>query len=153
MTHIRPVRAIVTGLAGGLAWIVAMLAFFGPAQTILANPDYQSEKFIAVFSTIEPLPHATENIWVLVIGLMSIGIIYGLIFAWLSPGLPGKGWRKGAAFGLTAWALSFTWFEFYLPWNVMWEPPLLVLLELALWFLVMQAVGIVMSIVYQFRTK
>jgi len=48
---------------------------------------------------------------------------------------------RGFIFGACAWALSFTWFEFYLPWNVMREPAPLVALELVCWLAVMLVVG------------
>ena len=53
---------------------------------------------------------------------------------------------------LIAWGLMAPWFEFYLPWNVMREPFALALLELLLWALVLQLVGIVMALVYQLLT-
>ncbi len=34
--------AITAGFAGGIAWIIAMMILFGPAQAILANPNFQS---------------------------------------------------------------------------------------------------------------
>jgi len=52
---------------------------------------------------------------------------------------------------MVAWALMVPWFEFYLPWNVMHEPVLLVLLEMILWMGVLLIVGIVIAQVYEWR--
>lgn len=141
-------RGPLAGLAGGVAWLVGLLLFFGPAQRILANPAHQSAKFLAVFAEVEPLPRTAGSLWVLVAGVLTIGMLYGVVFARLGPALPERGWRKGISFGLVAWALMVPWFEFYLPWNVMHEPLALVLLEMVLWALVLQLVGLTIALVH-----
>lgn len=141
------IRGILSGLAGGLAWLLGLTVFFGPAQRVLADPNRQSEKFLRVFSEIEPLPR-TVNPSVLIAGLLVIGTIHGLVYAYLSGRLPGGVIRRGATFGVIAWALMTPWFEFYLPWNVMHEPMPLVLLEAGLWLLVQLLVGITISTVH-----
>ena len=142
------VRVIAAGVAGGLAWLLGLTVFFGPAQAILADPNLQSAKFLRVFAEIEPLPRVAASPWIMLVGLAVIGVIHAAVFAVLRDGLPGRGWRKGVAFGLVAWALMVPWFEFYLPWNVMHEPFVLVLLEAALWALVLQLVGLAIAAVY-----
>lgn len=142
-------RALLAGLAGGVAWIAALAALFGPAQIVLANPAYQSEKFLDVFMRADPPARMVENPFLMPAGLMVLGIIYALVFAVIRPGLPGSSrWAKGLGFALVAWLLAFSWFEFYLPWNVMREPEALVALELALWLGVMLAVGQAVSWTY-----
>lgn len=141
----RVLRPLVAGLAGGAAWLLGLLVFFGPAQSILADPAYQSAKFLAVFAEIEPLPRMAAHPWLLYVGILTIGLIYGVTFAALRSRWPGRGWRRGPVFGLVAWALMVPWFEFYLPYNVMHEPFPLVLLEAVLWALVLQLVGIAIA--------
>ncbi len=131
-----------------MGWLAGLFLFFGPAERILANPQYQSAKFLAVFAEIEPLPRVADSLGVLVAGVLVIGLVYGVVFDWLSPGLPGRGWRRGMAFGLVAWALMVPWFDFYLPWNVMHEPFALVLLEMVLWALVLQLVGLTIALAH-----
>lgn len=147
------VRIIAAGVAGGLAWLAGLYVFFVPAQTILADPALQSAKFLRVFTEIEPLPRAATSPWILLLALPSIGVIHASVFAALRHGLPGRGWREGASFGLIAWALMVPWFEFYLPWNVMHEPFALVLLEALLWALVLQLVGIAIALVHGALTR
>jgi hypothetical protein len=141
------VRGVLAGLAGGLAWLIGLTIFFGPAQRILADPNRQSEKFLRVFSEIEPLPR-TLDVSVLIGGLLLIGTIHGLVYAFLSSRLPGGVLRRGLTFGVIAWALMTPWFEFYLPWNVMHEPMPLVVLEGVLWLLVQLLVGVTIATVY-----
>ncbi len=149
----RALRIIIAGIAGGLAWYVGLLIFFGPAQVILSDPAWQSPKFLAVFTEIEPLPRSVTEPWSLFVGLAIVGLIYSAVFAALGSGVPGEGWRKGVAFGLIAWALMVPWFEFYLPFNVMHEPLALVLLEALLWALVLQLVGITIAMSQRLLTR
>jgi len=122
-------------------WLLGLLIFFGPAQLILANPAYQSEKFLAVFNTIKPLPRMVEAYWILPGGIFIISFFYVAVFRFISIRLKGSRWKKGLSFGLVAWALMVPFFEFFLPWNVMHEPIGLVLLEMVCWLGVMLTIG------------
>lgn len=147
--YIRWRRALVAGLAGGAAFLAALFLLFGPAQTILADPRLQSPKLLKVFSELEPLPRSgTDPAWVAA-GVVAFGVLHGLLFALLAPALPGWGWRKGLSFGVVLWLTMVLWFEFFLLWNVMHEPPLLIGLELALWLAVNLIEGVVIALVYR----
>lgn len=150
MKNIKTViRIFLAGIAGGVAWIVGMKLFFGPAQSILADPQLQSSKFRAVMEQMDPLPRMAGNMWIIIVGLLFIGIIYAIVFSCIENGMTGTYFKKGIKFGLLSWALMVPWFEFYLPWNVMHEPLLLVLLEVLCWIGVMLLVGISISISYK----
>jgi hypothetical protein len=145
-------RAIIAGLAGGLVWISTMILFFGPAQAILANPEYQSQKFLSVMGQLDPLPYTTGAWWILPLGLLTIGVLYGIVYHFIRKAFLGKPWwKKGLQFGLITWVLMVPWFEFYLPWNVMHEPVMLVAFEMVLWLGVLLMVGITIAIVYEWR--
>jgi len=147
-------RAAVAGLVGGVAWIVSLSIFFGLGQAILANPLYQSQKFLFVMTQLEPLPRAAQVWWILPVGLLVIGTLYGIVYHFVRSAFPAwPWWRKGLSFGLLAWALMVPWFEFYLPWNVMHEPFLLVILEMALWLAVLLVVGATVALVYEGRRR
>jgi hypothetical protein len=142
----RLLGTIVTGVAGGIAWTAGMLIFFGPAQAILADPERQSEKFLAVMADPVHPPRMVESFWIVPAGLMVLGFVYAIIFTVIERGIPGKSTTaRGLAFGAIVWALAFTWFEFYLPWNVMREPAALVALELLCWLGTMAFVGLAIS--------
>lgn len=134
-------QILLGGLAGAAAWWAGLLLVFGPAQAILADPSRQSAKFLAAFME-PPLPRMAENPEILAGGLVLVALVHAVIYAMLRPKLNGRTWRRGATFGLIAWALMVPWFEFYLPWNVMLEPLPLVLLETACWLIVLLAVGV-----------
>lgn len=137
-------RGLIAGLSGGVAWFIGILIFFGPAQMILTNPDFQSEKMLNAF-TAEPLPRTSEAPWLLIIVLLSIGVLWGWVYVWLSNAWSGAWWKRGLQFGVVGWVLMVPWFEFYLPWNVLWEPALLVALELACWAGVILCVGLTIA--------
>ena len=138
------VRGLFAGLAGGLAWMVGLMVFFGPAQVILTDADLQSAKFLGAF-TAEPLPKVSTTPWLLPLGLLAIGVLWGWVFVGLSRAWSGPWWRRGLQFGVAGWALMVPWFEFYLPWNVMHEPVALVALEMLCWALVLLGVGLTIS--------
>lgn len=145
-------RALAAGLAGGVAWMLALTLLFGPAQAVLADPAHQSEKFLTVMAQLEPLPRVADAPWILPAGLLVIGMIYGVTYGFVRRAFPGRAWwKKGLAFGAVAWALMVPWFEFYLPWNVMHEPARLVLLEMACWAGVLLIVGLTIAGVYEWR--
>jgi hypothetical protein len=129
--------------------MAAILVFFTPAQAVLANPQYQSAKFLSVMTALEPFPRVTQAPWVFPAGLISIGIVYGLAYSGIREALGPSPWIRGLRFGVVSWALMAFWFEFYLPWNVMHEPAPLVLLQLALWLAVLLVVGTTIALVYE----
>jgi hypothetical protein len=141
--------AILAGLCGGIAWMLGVIAFFGPAQAVLTNPAYQSAKFLSVMTEIEPLPRVGAKPGALVLGVLLIGIVYGIVYARIRESLGSGSLSRGLRFGFVAWALMALWFEFYLPWNVMHEPSGLVVLELVLWLLLLLLVGVTIASVYE----
>lgn len=141
------------GLAGGAAWIAGVLVLFTPAQAVLANPAYQSAKFLSVLAEMEPLPRVGEDPWLFPAGVALIGILYGHVYRFLRGSLGSSAWERGARFGMVAWALMAPWFEFYLPWNVMREPTALVVLELILWAGVLLGVGWAIAGVYEWTQR
>ena len=86
------VRGVIAGLAGGLAWLVGIQLFFGPAQAVLTDPALQSGKFLAVFSS-EPLPRVSTAPWLLAGALLCIGVLWGWVYVWLSRRWSGAWWR------------------------------------------------------------
>ena len=137
-------RGLLSGVAGGLAWFLGIMVVFTPAQAILADPNRQSAKFLGVFTT-EPLPRMSEAPWLIPLGLLTIGMLWGLMYAWLARDWRPPWWQRGLRFGVLGWALMVPWFEFYLPFNVLWEPVPLVIVEMVCWFIVLLGVGITIA--------
>lgn len=143
-------RIFLAGILATIVWYAGILLFFGPAQSILADPTYQSQKFLEVFTEMEPLPRMYLQPVAFYVGFLIVGICFSLSYHLIGRNLPGQTLKKGALFGFGAWLLINPWFEFYLPWNVMHEPILLVMLEMVLWLIVLLLVGIVTVYAHNF---
>jgi|GEM_PF-1550510 hypothetical protein len=140
-TSLRIVRA---GLAGAVAWWVGLNYIFGAAQPLLAHPKLQSTKMNAIFE-LQPPPRIATDPWLLPAAFLVVALIQACVFAYIRPALPLRVVKRGLAFGAVAWALFVPWFEFYIPWNLMLEPTLLVLVEMLCWAVVMMLVGLAIS--------
>lgn len=151
MKYLRIAGRILTGgIIATLVWNLGIRFIFGPAQYFLANPEYQSRKFIAVFTEVEPLPRMFIQPMEYYIGFLIVGTAFSSAFYLMREWIPGNTFKKGIKFGLVAWLLTITWFEFYLPWNVMHEPLVLVVLELFLWIIVQMLVALSLAYTHYF---
>jgi hypothetical protein len=149
------VRKILVWPVCALMWRAGLKIFFvyTGAQSILADPHYQSGKMLKVFFDISPPPRVSQNSWLLIEGFFVTGLFMAIALIFINERLSGHWLRKGLQLGGIAWMLVIPWFEFYLPYNVMHEPILLVLLEGVLWLGVMLTVGICVSFVLNFRLR
>jgi hypothetical protein len=143
-TALRILRA---GVAGAAAWWVGLNYVFGAAQPILAHPEMQSPKMMAIYDLQPPARIATDP-WLLPAGFLAVALIQACVFAFIRPALPGGLVMRGLAFAAVAWGLLVPWFEFYLPWSLMLEPTLLVLLEMLCWAAIMTLVGLAISLAF-----
>ena len=152
MERIKPTKAIVAGILGGMAASLVVLIlsrligfeYWG----ILTNPEYQSPKLLKVWTEIEPIPLAVNNPGIITLGFVILSILHAFVFAIIRQGIPGEGLKKGIIFGLIIWLFSYVFFEFFTPWNMFGEPLYLVGLELLFWIGVALSEGIVIAKVY-----
>ncbi len=156
MAYINKVtRTIILFATTGVAWCLCMRSLFiwSGAQSILADPGIQSGKFLKVFMEYDPLPRMTGDPAIIWEGFFVCGLFAALAFVIVNAGLK-HGWlRNGITFGVLHWLLMIPWFEFYLPYNVMNEPMLLVIFEGLLWLTTLMLTGIYMSFVMNFRVE
>lgn len=130
----KALRYIALFAGTGIIWYAAMQLFFimSGAQNLLANPQYQSDKFIKSFMVYEPLPRMIERGFVLK-GLTLTGAFTAFAFVVVNSKLAGSWLKKGLMFACIQWLIMIPWFEFYLPYNVMHEPLSLVMFEGLVW--------------------
>lgn len=140
-------RATIAGAAGGVAWRLGLRWIFGPAQSFLADPARQSAKMLGAFAPGTDAPRMYADPRIVWVAIISISIVWGWWYVWLSRPWRTSWWIRGLRFGALAWTLMVPWFEFYLPWNVLREPAPLVALELACWAGVMLCVGLAIAAV------
>ena len=135
-------------LAGTIGWLLGSTLSFVPAQAILADPSVQSEKMIAIFATLEPLPRITAP-WQMILLVGVVSLFLTLAYRLARPNPVDPWWRRGIGFGSLAWLLMVPWFELYLPWNVLHEPMLLVLLEAACWWITLTCAGLGIALAHK----
>ena len=152
MERIKPTKAIVAGILGGMAASLVVLILFRligfEYWGILTNPEYQSPKLLKVWTEIEPISLAVNNPGIITLGFVILSILHAFVFAIIRQGIPGEGLKKGIIFGLIIWLFSYVFFEFFTPWNMFGEPLYLVGLELLFWIGVALSEGIVIAKVY-----
>jgi len=143
-------RAALAGAAAFIfANVISNILFFQLGHGVLFESEIQSEKVKKVLFEMEPLPLMFTNGPLYMVGVAIIGIIHGLVFAYLDPALPRRGRvKRGLAYGVVLWALMAVYFEFHAPFNMFGEPFSLVLVELGFWAVVLAAEGVLLSLIY-----
>jgi hypothetical protein len=121
-------RTLVAGLAGGVAFVLGTFLTFAQfsgsrrgAEGVLFDPDTQSQKVIAVWKQLEPLPRVIETPAVILGGMVAFGIAYAVLYrsvaaAWPA-GIHPRAWRLA----LVIW-LAAVFSEFIGPFNVLHQP-------------------------------
>jgi hypothetical protein len=153
-SHVRTViRTVIAGVAGGIAMNLAMLLTFRligfgwKGGGILLNPSYQSQKLIAVWTEIEPLPLVVRQPMTIILGIVGLGILHAYLFRWLS-----CFWARGVAkrafrFACLVFVMTFLFWEFFTPFNQFGEPIYLIALELVFWAFIALADGFAISMI------
>jgi len=133
-------RTVVAGIAGSVVFSLGTFVTFaligsgldqhsGP----LFNPSRQSAKFIAVWTQIEPLPLFETRPQLILLGYALFCVGHAFLFRSVATAWPrtiaSRAWRLA----LVTWSLSYVFFEFLGPFNLLGEPPTLVVLELVFW--------------------
>jgi hypothetical protein len=120
-------RILGAGLLAGLASEGLLGALFssGPIRSVLYDPEWQSDVFIALTPTRDLLPS--------VAGLVLLSVIHSWLFHILQGAIPGRTWwRKGLFWGFTIWAMYWLFQEWFIYHTLLREPWLLNLLELTI---------------------
>ncbi len=148
---------ILAGIAGGIIMnltiylLFAVIGFGLNYEGILLNPNIQSEKLIAVWTEIEPLPLAISNPLVFIIGILCFGIIHAIIYHWLSISWPIGIKNRSVRLAILIFLLSYLFFEFFTPFNMFGEPLLLIGLELIFWLIIALSEAFTISLIFEWH--
>lgn len=151
-------RIILAGIAGGIAMNIMMLLTFRVlgfgwnGKGILITSPEQSQKLIAVWTKIEPLPLVVNTPFPIIIGIMLFGIFHAYLFHWISASLPKGVFKAGIRFGMLVFIMTFLFWEFFTPFNMFGEPLHLIALELLFWACIAVADGLAISTVIGTRS-
>jgi hypothetical protein len=152
-------RTVTAGLAGGLALNLAMLLTFRllgfgwQGGGILLDPAWQSEKLIAVWTELLPLPLVVAKPAPIIMGLFLFGMVHAFIYRWLAPHWPPGLLPRACRLALLVFLLSFLFWEFFTPFNQFGEPFPLIALELCFWALIALAEALTLAAVFEWQRE
>lgn len=132
-------RTILAGLAGGMTMNIVMLLTFRllgfgwNGDGILLSSPIQSQKLIAVWTQLEPLPLVIANPAPIIIGLVLFGIGHAFIYRSVSAAWPPGIFPRAIRFACMLFFMIFLFWEFFTPFNQFGEPLPLIALELVFW--------------------
>jgi hypothetical protein len=152
-------RTTVAGLAGGLAMNLVMLftfrmiGFGWNGGGILLDPTVQSQKLIAVWTSLEPLPLVVANPVPIIAGLMLFGVGHAFIYKWLSVAWPPGIIPLALRLAGLIFFMTFLFLEFFTPFNQFGEPLALMALEMCFWGLIASAESFAIASVIETGNK
>jgi hypothetical protein len=121
-------RTLVAGLAGGVAFVLGTFLTFAQlsgsrrgAEGVLFDPDTQSQKVIAVWKQLEPLPRVIETPAVILVGMVAFGIAYAFVYRSVASAWPAGIHHRAWRLALVIW-LAAVFSEFMGPFNVLHQP-------------------------------
>lgn len=152
-------RTLIAGLAGGLAMNLAMLFTFRAlgfgwhGDGILLTSPMQSQKLIAVWTWLQPLPLVVARPAPIVLGLMLFGIGHAFVYRWLAPAWPAGVLRRALRLAGLLFFMTFLFWEFFTPFNQFGEPLPLIALELVFWGVIALAEALAIAAVMEGRRR
>lgn len=136
----RIIKIIYTGLIAGFVseGILGAMFMSTPVQSILYNPEWQSELFIEITPT--------RDMFKSIVGLIILSIVHSWLYDVFKPSIPGKTWfKKGVFWGFTIWLMYWVFQEWFIYNTLLREPLLLNLLELTLLLIGSIVEGLIIS--------
>lgn len=135
-------KTIVAGIAGGTAMNLAMLLTFRGigfgwnGDGILLTSPIQSQKLIAVWTELEPLPLVVASPALIILGMVLFGIAHAFIYRSISVAWPSGVLPRALRFAGLVFFMTFAFWEFFTPFNQFGEPLPLIALELLFWAII-----------------
>lgn len=149
------VRVVGAGIAGGMAMNLVMLLTFRAigfgwnGGGILLTSPIQSQKLVAVWTRLEPLPLVVASPAPIIAGLLLFGIGHAFIYRWLAPAWPEGVPRRALRLAGLLFFMTFLFWEFFTPYNQFGEPLPLITLELCFWGTIALAEGFAIAAVME----
>jgi hypothetical protein len=135
-------KILLAGFCGGFSANLAMLLTFrllgfgADAHGFLLNPAHQSEKLIAVWTQLEPLPLVVTHPPIIIGGIIIIAIIRTYFYSVIQSALPQSRSKRIAFYAGFIFLGTYLFWEFFTPFNLFGEPVDLILCELAFWLVI-----------------
>lgn len=148
-------KTLLAGLAGGMAMNLAMLLTFRgigfgwDGQGILLTSPMQSQKLIAVWTKLEPLPLVAFDPAPIIVGLLLFGVGHAFLYKWLAVSWPRGVAARALRFAGLIFFMTYLFWEFFTPFNQFGEPLPLIALELSFWALIALAEAFAIAFVME----
>ena len=148
-------KTLLAGLAGGMAMNLAMLLTFRgigfgwDGKGILLTSPLQSEKLIAVWTKLEPLPLVAFDPAPIIVGLLLFGVGHAYLYKWLAVSWPRGVAPRALRFAGLIFFMTYLFWEFFTPFNQFGEPLPLIALELSFWALIALAEAFAIAFVME----
>jgi hypothetical protein len=150
-------KTVLAGIAGGMTFNLAMLftfraiGFGWDGQGFLITSSIQSQKLIAVWTSLEPLPMIVSNPAPIIGGIVLFGIGHAFVYRWLATAWPAGIVPRALRFAGLQFFMTFMFWEFFTPFNQFGEPLPLVALELVFWGIIALAEAFVIAAILEPR--
>ena len=132
-----------------MALTFRLIGFGWDGDGFLLDPSLQSNKLIAVWTRLEPLPLISTKPATMLVGLVLFGVGHALIYRWLAPAWPAGVAPRATRLGALVCFLSFGWFEFFTPFNLFGEPVSLISAQLLFWAAAAAAEALVVAAIME----
>ena len=148
-------KTLLAGLAGGMAMNLAMLLTFRgigfgwDGKGILLTSPMQSQKLIAVWTKLEPLPLVAFDPAPIIVGLLLFGVGHAFLYKWLAVSWPRGVAARALRFAGLIFFMTYLFWEFFTPFNQFGEPLPLIALELSFWALIALAEAFAIAFVME----
>ncbi|HRH81099.1 MAG TPA: hypothetical protein PLW81_08660 [Thiobacillaceae bacterium] len=116
---------------------------------ILLSSPIQSQKLIAVWTTLEPLPMVAVNPAPILFGILLFGVGHAFIYRSVSAVWPAGVWPRALRFAGLLFFLVYLFWEFFTPFNQFGEPLPLLALELVFWAAIAFAEALVIAAILE----
>jgi len=152
-------KTLVAGTAGGMAMNLAMLLTFRGigfgwnGDGILLTSPMQSQKLIAVWTTLEPLPLVAFNPAPIIVGMVLFGIVHAFIYRSISVAWPSGVLPRALRFAGLVFFMTFAFWEFFTPFNQFGEPWPLIALELLFWAIIAASEAFAIAFVLERKSE
>jgi hypothetical protein len=125
------------------------IGFGWDGQGILLTHPSQSEKLIAVWTQLEPLPLVAFDPLPIIIGLFLFAIGHAFVYTWVSPAWPAGAVPRALRLAGLIFFMTYLFWEFFTPFNQLGEPLPLIALELLFWAVIALAEAFAIAVVME----
>lgn len=121
----------------GMLLTFTLVGGVGPEpEGLILGSSMQSEKLVAVYTSLEPLPRVFTDPGVIILGVIGFGVVHAVVYRSVAPAWPEGVLARAPRFAGVVFAVGFAFWEFWTPFNLFWEPLVLIAVELAMWAVV-----------------